>query len=347
MKSKSAGKLLALAICLSAAALVLAGILAAPLVRSWRALTYSSAEGTVLSSNVRTETSDEGCSHYLNFTYRFQAKGQEYEGAQYRYGPVFNLEHRWAFHVTEANPPGKKVVVYFDPSDPQDAVLVRGIQGEDLYVASFGAPFISVLGLGAWATFRQWRRKRAHPAPGGIRSGNNGCRKSVCLSEWTSARAGIGATMVVMILGVYLVMPLVDGGEHSLQVLMAGWGAIFAIGFSVAMWWRTVLASGKYDLVVDECRGALELPSTYERKTRQQIALTDIQRAWVEVVEKKSDDSSNYTYAPSIEIAGNPARTERLAEWHDREKAEEFIGWLSAQLLPPKKNRTAVVATNA
>ena len=338
MKSRSPGKLLALGICLSAVSLVLAGILAAPIVRSWRALDYSSTEGTVLSCNVITENSDEGCSHHLGITYQFHAQDGEYEGTRYRYGPVFHLEHRWAFRVAEENPPGKKLAVYYDPSNPQQSVLARGVQGEDLYVASFGAPFFSVLALGAWATFWQWHRNRTKPMAVNVRSHGDKRLSCVCLSEWTPVRTGVGATFVLMIAGVYLVLPLVDGGMHSLRNLVMVWGAILTGGFVTGVWRRAVLATGKSDLVIDECRGVLDLPATQGRSARREVFVADIESVWVDQIRKSTgeDSQDHIVYLPTLRIAGAGTSQEPLARWHDEDKATAFAEWLRTKIPPPK-----------
>jgi hypothetical protein len=107
------------------------------------------------------------------------------------------------------------------------------------------------------------------------------------------------------------------------------WFIVLAVGGLMGGWhWKNIRA-GKYDLIVDDLNGKLYLPQTCGRKTQKTFALAEVQEAYVETVEKRdSEGDVRYTYIPTLRLTA-PGSTEQLAEWHDADRAREFVAWLN------------------
>jgi hypothetical protein len=87
---------------------------------------------------------------------------------------------------------------------------------------------------------------------------------------------------------------------------------------------------GKYDLVLDEMRSSIQLPLRCGRKTRKEFAFVEVAGCYVDTIEKRdSEGSVSHTYAPTLRLGSADGPLEKLAEWHDGDRAREFVGWLN------------------
>lgn len=91
---------------------------------------WLSVEGTVASSQVRRAFEKKGGSSETNFIfelhYNYEVQGQTYAGNRYKFhgDPVFKSK-KDAEELVADYPPGKKITVYYQPDDPQQAVIIR------------------------------------------------------------------------------------------------------------------------------------------------------------------------------------------------------------------------------
>jgi hypothetical protein len=122
------------------------------LYRSIRALRFAEAPGTVLASQVTTSHGSKGSTQYaVAIRYSFEVGGVARKGDRYRYGGFDSTsDSRWANTVVQQNPLGAAVKVYYDPADPANAVLSRGISGGDLFILLFLTPFNLIM-FGLWS----------------------------------------------------------------------------------------------------------------------------------------------------------------------------------------------------
>lgn len=93
-------------------------------------INWLSTESTVSSSRVRRTFDKKSGTSDTNFLfelqYNYEVDGQSYVGKRYQfYGlPTFKIKDEAEKLVAEY-PTGKKIVVYYQPENPQEAVIIR------------------------------------------------------------------------------------------------------------------------------------------------------------------------------------------------------------------------------
>src|SRR5712672_1108189 len=98
-----------------------------------------------------------------------------------------------------------------------------------------------------------------------------------------------------------------------MKTMRVTWSLILCGALLAGAWHAFKVLSGKYDLIIDETTGSMELPATQGRKSRRRVPLSEVQGVYVETVQKPSrgDEQSSPMYAPTLRLA-SPA-SERLA----------------------------------
>lgn len=93
-----------------------------------KAANWSSTMGTVTFSTIEYRRSgNSGSSAYPVVHYTYQVMGQLHQGRKIMPGP--ETGGSWAHKVVQRYPAGAQVMVYYDPNNPSDAVLERGMPG--------------------------------------------------------------------------------------------------------------------------------------------------------------------------------------------------------------------------
>jgi hypothetical protein len=92
-----------------------------------KAANWSSTMGTVTFSTVERRRSGDSTASYPVVHYTYQVMGQLLQGRRIMPGP--ETGGSWAHKVVQRYPAGAQVMVYYDPNNPSDAVLERGMPG--------------------------------------------------------------------------------------------------------------------------------------------------------------------------------------------------------------------------
>jgi hypothetical protein len=323
----------------SAMTLLFDGFVVVPAVRQVMALRFPSTEGVILSGEVTHHDDSDGTTYGVAIHYSYSVGNCAYEGHRYRYDKSTSSDSAWANAAVAERPPGTKVRVYYNPSDPDDSVLAPGLLGSDLFMMAFMTPFNAVmLGFG-WAGWGRMRRRWFPPVAGGVRILEGARETRVRLTTFSPLIVFVGTVALLAFVSIFIVCFLTGSGFHPpLRTMVVTWGIILGGGLGTAgwQWWRSL--TGRYDLIYDEVGGALELPLTHGRKARRRVSLDAIRDVWVKTVRKPSsgDEESAPAYAPTLTIHGSEPAEERLVEWYDQEKAQAFVTWLNAKRPPPK-----------
>lgn len=90
-----------------------------------QASNWPSTMGMVTSSMVERRSSSDGYSYYPVVNYSYQVMGQPFQGSRIVPGPV--VGGSGAQKVVARYPAGAQVMVYYDPDNPSDSVLERGM----------------------------------------------------------------------------------------------------------------------------------------------------------------------------------------------------------------------------
>ena len=100
---------------------------------------WSSASGRIMESYVRREESmdSEGFTttyYYPEILYVYQFLGAEYTGDKIAFGGKVGESQNKAKERLVQYPVGKNVIVYYDPNNPEDAVLERKMSGKTMLI---------------------------------------------------------------------------------------------------------------------------------------------------------------------------------------------------------------------
>jgi hypothetical protein len=299
--------------------------------RQLMALNYPATQGTILTSEVTLHQDSEGSTtHNVSVRYAYAVGDQEYTATRYRYGSFNSSDGKWARSLVANLSPGTSVKVFYNPRNPDDAVLFTGLSGSDLFMFAFMTPFNTVM-LGLWWACglnlsRQWTKSIA----GGVKIIPGLRQARIRLADWSEIAAGLATMAVLSFISIFPIAFFGGGFHPSMTTMLLTWLFILAGGFTAWGWQLNNRLSGKYDLVIDEIGGALDLPATNGRKTRRRILISDIESVYVDTIQKriKSEDGASTAYAPTLRIRGGTPTTEQLAQWTDQTKADDFTEWL-------------------
>ena len=313
------------------------------LFRTMRALDYPETTGTILSSEVTHHRGSKGGTTYgVAIHYRYEVGGGVREGDRYRYsGFTATSDSTWAYDAVRQNPAGASVKVYFNPANPDDAVLARGITGGDIFIFLFLTPFNMVM-VGLWAMpVSALARKICRPVAGGVKWWTDGRSTRVRLPRYSPCIAGLVGTGGTAFVSVF-VLAFGFGGNPSLPVALGTLMAAFGVGMGLAGWHWLQQRGGKADLVMDDLECTAELPANFGRKQRRTVPWSAIKHVVVEAVARRGKRGTSYTYAVNLRCDGT---SEKLAEWSDQQRAESFATWLRRRFkpgepaVPPRKTR--------
>jgi hypothetical protein len=307
------------------------------------ALQYPSTEGEILSSIVTQTDGVKGTTYGVGIRYTYSVGGRPYTGSRYRYDTSSSSDSAWAKAVVAARPPGSKVPVFYDPANPQNSVLAPGLIGGDLFRLAFMTPFNAVMIGLWWGGWSGWRLTRGKPMAGGGKIMAEPGQVRVRLPAFSPVALALATTGLLAFLSIFIVGSLAGGWHPRMDTMLLTWSVIILGGLAAGGWHALNIISGKYDLVLDKLGGFLELPATCGRKRRRCVPVASVQKVRVETVLKstKHGEETRPMFAPTLDIRGPEAHSERLVEWYDAEKAGSFTSWLQGKLaqntLPPPR----------
>jgi Protein of unknown function (DUF3592) len=116
---------------------------------------WPSTEGAITASSVGTRTTGTseagGETDVANVSYSYCAGGKDYHSNRVVWGG--NLEGGKVRAFVAANPIGGHVTVYYDPKNPESAILLRDRTGNIIFVLILSIVFL-LLGVGSlWLRF--------------------------------------------------------------------------------------------------------------------------------------------------------------------------------------------------
>ena len=125
---------------------------------------WPSVDGVIVSSEtiVKRDESGKNEPYYRAVvSYSYSVDGYEYNNDNISFGTASGLNKTSAEQVVRSYPPGRRVKVYYNPDNPNTAVLVKGGAGESLLPMVLGAVAVIV---GLLVVVLAFRRK-AVPVP--------------------------------------------------------------------------------------------------------------------------------------------------------------------------------------
>lgn len=290
---------------------------------------YPFTMGQITHSEMTINRGRKGTSYGVNIQYRYEVNGHSYSGARFRYGTTTS-DQGSALEAVNAHAVGSQTRVYFNPGNPEEAVLSPDVQGSDLMLLLFLMPFNMVM-AGLWTAFGAWLRQMIfHPIAGGVKLIIDGPRTSIRLPQYGALLLGMVTAGLLSFISIFVV-GFSTGFRPSLTV--ACLVLLLVIGAGVAAYLRqwSKIHSGEDDLVLDETSATITLPKTFGRKERVQINRGEIGQLSVETIEHRTSKGTSYTYAPTIWMQTSQGG-QKLADWSERKRAEAFVEWLGQKL---------------
>jgi hypothetical protein len=128
------------------------------IIRQANASVYPTAIGQIVACRIKNETYGEGSSVIgVEAQYTYTVEEKAYTGNRYRYGFNYSNLPTGAREFVRTHPVGGPVTVYYNPSNPADAVLSAGTRPIDYLLPLALAPFnVGLVWLGVRVGRAAW-----------------------------------------------------------------------------------------------------------------------------------------------------------------------------------------------
>ncbi len=249
--------------------------------RQWRTYGWQEARGRIVAIETKVYSDSDGDTYGVDVKYRYTLAGKVLQGTRVKFGEGSSSDN-WAARFVAAHPKGSTVTVYYDPASPGgEAVLMRGLDGQELFSLMFMMPFVCVA-VFLWALVLRplkkgglrWMKVRERPEE--VRIGRSWAM------VWGGALAGAASSAFVLT----FVMGFGAGFHPTVAMMATAWGVIAAAtvaGFVIAM---IAKLRGWGDVVVDRM-------SRVVRVGKQRVEFGDIERAQGRRTERKDSEGGD------------------------------------------------------
>mgnify|MGYP000075394008 CR=1 FL=1 len=118
------------------------------LVADLRTGDWSPIEAIIIDSGVHESSDSEGGTNYCPWIeYEYTIENETHIGKRVSYS-IDNSCNSWGSDWADEYPPGENVTIYVNPDDPQESVLLPGLEGIDLFICCFACfPLIGIIML--------------------------------------------------------------------------------------------------------------------------------------------------------------------------------------------------------
>ncbi|OPX41020.1 MAG: hypothetical protein DRG82_01810 [Deltaproteobacteria bacterium] len=126
---------------------------------------WPSTQGTIISSRVSKQTRRDSktrrnvITYYPRVQFKYTVNGRPYTSNRIEFGGTSGGMERVAKRVVNRYPSGKKVNVYYNPKDPQYAILEAGFTWSGLFIFLGGIVFFAV-GIICFRSYRRSGKQR-------------------------------------------------------------------------------------------------------------------------------------------------------------------------------------------
>ncbi len=312
------------------------------------ALTFPTTTGKVLNSKVESERDSDGTTYRAEIQFEYSVNNQAYTSDTYRFGTMGMSDSTEANNIVREFPVGANVTVYYDPTDPQRAILKPGVSDSDRFMLLFLTPF-NLIGLAGWSLIIQMLYIIiVKPVAGGIsirRKQTTADGKPANIVQVRLPRippilaAALGGGVVcfisIFIGGFFYAM------APPLGFIQIVWGIALVVAVAVFIWRSLVVGSGIKDLIIDHENKILDLPQTIGRTSPVLIPFDAIKDIKLKRVVSYSSEKKSETWAPTLvlkpgydfqdEVEKNEYRT-KITEMMFAYKAQALVNWLRTEL---------------
>jgi hypothetical protein len=301
--------------------------------RQFESGNYPGVTGKVISSEVKSHQGSKGGTTYsADIQYSYMIEGRHFTGSKWRFNNASASGYSMAMSLVQAHPAGSELTVFYNPTKPEQSLLSPGIEGQDFLLPLFMTPFNAVM-VGFWAGIYAWARERFfRPIAGGVKIITDPSSTRIRLPQFSAFAWGLVTAGGLGFVSIFVV-GFSTNMHPSIPVALLTIGAIYLTAAVVYVRQWRIINSGVDDLVIRTGSGTIDLPLTQGRKEKATLGLKDIQSVWVEtIVHTSSKGGVSYTYAPTLRVRGAGDSSQKLADWSDKLKANDFADWLAKKL---------------
>ncbi len=302
--------------------------------RQTRAESFPTTSGQITASEVESHSDSDGTTYGAAITFTYTVNNNLYSSDTWRFGAWSSSDDDHAREVVGRYPVGQEVTVYYDPDDPESAVLEVGVQPMDMFLLLFLTPFNLIM-LWLWSMgIGSLRRKVSKPPAGGVSIVRRGMCTYIRLPRLSPLTAAGISALAVSFVSIFVVA-FGTGMNPPMWVLNVVWGVVAGVALAVYFWRTYVVGSGVKDLVIDDERHVLSLPQSFGRKEDILVPLASVIKTDVRTrVHRSSKGGTSYTYVPRIHWRDQQGQEheEQLIEWHDSARAYALTQWLAERI---------------
>jgi len=290
---------------------------------------------TILESKVVEHSDSDGTSYEAKISFSYSVDGRVFEAHRVYAGSGDSAGRGRARGLVDLFPVGSQAMAYYNPSDPEDAVLRKGFSGDELFHLLFMTPF-NLVAVGLWVWIMHARRFAKHPPlAGGAKIIETKEGKRVRLPTIRPIFAAAIAFGGVCFISAFVVA--LKDEYMSVPYISLVWAAAFGAAVWAWRWRRRRESSGSEDMVLLADGKSVTLPQTCGRKSSVTIDRDNIAGLDVSLVFDSYKRPSQFV--PTL-IMRNGERLQ-LVSWADEDRASRFSDWLRGELqLPPPKIST-------
>ncbi|MEM1058304.1 MAG: DUF3592 domain-containing protein [Verrucomicrobiota bacterium] len=316
----------------SAIVMVFNGFIGYGIYKNVQAQDFLETTGVVTHSEVDRRSDSDGTTYSADIRYDYEVKGQTYTHDKHAYGAMGSSDYDLAHGVVRRFAEGKEVTVYYNPADPQDAVLDRSFESIPWFMLLFLTPFnLVMLGLWAGCGYGVYRALfgKEEGTVGGHQVEHRGFQTRVKIGQGSPLITGMVGIGIVSFIAIFPIAFL--GLTNNYYALIGAAVLMGAAGIFGAVWQAGRNASGKGDLVIDRTAMKLIVPPTKGFGEPTELSLMELNTVGV----KRVSNSKNSTqFAPTVTyLDQNEIRQEvLLCQWSDEAAAEELADWLRQEL---------------
>ncbi len=315
----------------TAIVMVFNGFIGYGVYKNYQAQDYLETTGVVTRSEVDRHRGSDSTTYSPDIEYRYEVDGQTYTSDQHVYGEISSSDRAGAKKAVRKFPVGKSVRVYYNPADPEDAVLDRSFESLPWFLVLFLTPFNLVM-IGLWwaCACGIWRSLFGKPegTVGGCEIVHDGFATRVQIGRshpMIAAGVGIG---IVSFISIFI---LAFAGLTNNFVALGGTVLLMAVaGIVGAIWQVNRNNSGKGDLVLDRSNMKMIVPARFLGSPTE-LNLMELNSVGVKRVQ---GNKNSVHYAPTVTyVDENQIRQEVIiCQWNQEAAANELATWLRQEL---------------
>ncbi len=310
----------------------------------WPTTTGKITQSRVL--NVGDEAYRLGDSHF-SVRYEYGVGGKEFTGTNYRLHSDATQGIWYAERLATRFPVGQTVPVYFDPAQPERAVLIRGWMSEDGQMFLVLVPLLGLISMLVWGTFYEVNALRKRPATAGLlwREAGGRVELDVPLVEPWVAIATIVFVAPLLTLIAFALLVAAARSAALLDLVWLVWLGVMGLIIYLIVKARALLRSRRWRVAIDRTTGLVELPdkATRDGETPATLPLADVTRFFAltmeqprrkmaarkyhaALIEWRDPESADVKQAEVYE-SDYPWRARRVADWLEKQRAAARAAW--------------------